>query len=44
MPAAQYRELEGRMRTHGVDTDKLRRIPQVPEQVGRLGFADPKKP
>lgn len=44
MADAQYRDLEGRMRTHGVNTDKLRRIPQVPEQVGRLGFADPKKP
>jgi apolipoprotein D and lipocalin family protein len=43
MNDAQYRDLEGRMRTHGVNTDKLRRIPQVPEQVGRLGFADPKK-
>jgi apolipoprotein D and lipocalin family protein len=44
MADAQYRELEGRMRTHGVNTDKLRRIPQVSAQVGRLGFADPKKP
>lgn len=44
MDNAQYRELEGRMRTHGVNIDKLRRIPQVREQVGRLGFADPKKP
>lgn len=41
---AQYRELEQRMRGHGVNTDKLRRIPQVREQVGRLGFADPKRP
>lgn len=41
---ARYRELEGRMRAYGVNTDKLRRIPQVREQVGRLGFADPKQP
>lgn len=38
-----YRALERRMRGHGVNTDKLRRIPQVPAQVGQLGFADPKK-
>jgi apolipoprotein D and lipocalin family protein len=44
MGAARYRDLEARLRTHGVNTDKLRRIPQVREQVGRLGFAEPKKP
>lgn len=44
MEKAQYRELESRMRKHGVDTDKLRRVPQVREQVDKLGFADPKKP
>ena len=41
---ARYRELEGRMRGHGFNTDKLRRIPQVPEQVGKLGFAPASKP
>lgn len=33
-----YLELERRIRGHGVNTDKLRRVPQVPEQEGRLGF------
>ena len=44
MDDAQYRDLEQRMAGHGVDTDKLRRVPQVRDQLGRLGFADPKKP
>lgn len=33
-----YLELERRIRGHGVNTDKLRRVAQVPEQEGRLGF------
>ncbi|MGY0612785.1 lipocalin family protein [Luteimonas sp. A501] len=33
-----YLELERRIRSHGVNTDRLRRVPQVPEQEGRLGF------
>lgn len=33
-----YLELERRIRGHGVNTDRLRRVPQVPEQEGRLGF------
>ncbi|GGJ97747.1 lipocalin family protein [Luteimonas terricola] len=33
-----YLELERRIRRHGVNTDKLRRVPQLPEQEGRLGF------
>jgi apolipoprotein D and lipocalin family protein len=33
-----YLELERRIGRHGVNTDKLRRVPQVPEQEGRLGF------
>jgi len=41
MDGVLYRDLERRMRGHGVDTDKLRRVPQVPQQVGKLGFADP---
>jgi apolipoprotein D and lipocalin family protein len=40
----QYRELEDRIAGHGVNTDKLRRVPQVREQVGELGFADPAEP
>ena len=35
---AAYLALEQRMRGHGVNTDKLRRVAQVPEQEGRLGF------
>lgn len=33
-----YLELERRIRGHGVNTDRMRRVPQVPEQEGRLGF------
>lgn len=33
-----YLELERRIGSHGVNTDKLRRVPQVPDQEGRLGF------
>lgn len=33
-----YLQLERRIRGHGVNTDKLRRVPQLPEQEGRLGF------
>jgi len=33
-----YLALERRIRRHGVNTDKLRRVPQLPEQEGRLGF------
>ena len=35
---AAYLELERRIRGHGVNTDKLRRVAQVPDQEGRLGF------
>lgn len=44
MPKEQYRELEDRIGGHGVNTDKLRRVPQVPDQVGQLGFDDPAVP
>lgn len=44
MSDTQYADLERRMRGHGVNTDKLRRVPQVPAQVGKLGFADPENP
>lgn len=44
MSAAQYEELLAKMLGHGVDTDKLMRVPQLPEQVGKPGFAAPKKP
>ena len=41
---ALYRDLLARMRGHGVDTDRLWRVPQQPGQVGKLGFAQPKDP
>lgn len=41
---AQYAELVDKMRGHGVDTGKLVRVPQLKEQVGKPGFAAPKKP
>ena len=43
MGDAQYAELVDKMRGHGVDTDKLVRVPQLAEQVGKPGFAAPKK-
>ena len=39
-----YAELLTRMHGHGVDTGKLVRVPQLKEQVGKPGFAAPKKP
>jgi len=33
-----YLELERRIGGHGVNTDKLRRVAQLPEQEARLGF------
>lgn len=41
---ALYRDLLRRLRGYGVDTDKLWRVPQRPEQVGKLGFAQPEDP
>lgn len=39
-----YLELERRIGGHGVNTDKLRRVAQVPEQEGRLGFEPALRP
>lgn len=39
-----YLELERRIGRHGVNTDKLRRVPQLPEHEGRLGFDRPAVP
>ena len=37
-----YKELATRLREeYGVNTDKLKRVPQHPEQVGKLGFEVP---
>ncbi len=44
MGDAQYAGLVDKMRGHGVDTGKLVRVPQLVEQVGKPGFAAPKKP
>jgi len=44
MDDALYADLVARMRGHGVDTAKMMRVPQVPGQVGRPGFADPASP
>ena len=44
MDEALYAELTTRMGGHGVDTGKLIRVPQLKEQVGKPGFAAPKKP
>jgi apolipoprotein D and lipocalin family protein len=44
MSDAQYAELREKMRGHGVDVSKLQRVPQLEEQVGKPGFAAPKKP
>lgn len=42
METTQYRELAARLRDeYGVNTDKLKRVPQHPEQVDRLGFEVP---
>lgn len=39
-----YAELLTRMGGHGVDVAQLVRVPQLKEQVGKPGFAAPKKP
>lgn len=42
MDNEQYRKLVAKLRDdYGVYTDKLRRVPQSPEQVGKLGFEVP---
>ena len=44
MDAALYRQLAQRLRDkYEVNTDKLKRVPQHPEQVGKLGFEVPDK-
>lgn len=42
MDKALYKELAERLRDeYGVNTDKLKRVPQHPEQVGKLGYEVP---
>ncbi|MGB3392946.1 MAG: lipocalin family protein [Stenotrophomonas sp.] len=44
MDATLYRQLALRLRDHyDVNTDKLKRVPQHPEQVGKLGFEVPNR-
>ncbi len=44
MDTTLYRELATRLREqYGVNTDKLKRVPQTRDQVGRLGFEVPKR-
>ena len=44
MDAALYRQLALRLRDrYEVNTDKLKRVPQHPSQVGRLGFEVPNR-
>jgi apolipoprotein D and lipocalin family protein len=41
MDDTTYQDLLKRLRGYGVDSDKLWRVPQTPEQVGGLGFDRP---
>lgn len=44
MSDAVYAQLLGKMRNHGVNEDKLWRIPQTADQIGKLGFDEPGDP
>lgn len=44
MDEALYQQLVMKMRDYGVNARQLVRVPQLPEQVGQPGFADPEKP
>jgi len=45
MDYKQYRELVGKLdRDYGVNVDKLKRVPQRRDQVGKLGFEVPSEP
>lgn len=44
MADAQYQDLVRRARDHGINARQLVRVPQVPEQVGKPGFGEPKGP
>lgn len=41
MDDATYQDLLRRLRDHGINSEKLWRVPQTPDQVGRLGFDRP---
>lgn len=42
MDEAQYLELRKRLAAHGIDTDKVWRVPHTAEQVGKRGYDIPK--
>ena len=42
MDDAQYLELRKRMQAHGIDTDKVWRVPHTAAEVGRRGYDIPK--
>jgi apolipoprotein D and lipocalin family protein len=44
MDDALYQQLIRKMRDHGVNARQLVREPQLPSQVGKPGFAEPKNP
>lgn len=44
MDDAQYQQLIRKMRDYGINARQLVREPQLPDQVGQTGFAEPKKP
>lgn len=39
---AQYLELRGRLKAHGVDVDRVWRVPQTAQEVGLRGYDRPK--
>lgn len=41
MSQAQYHALSERLADHGYNTDRMRRVVHLPDQVGRLGFETP---
>ena len=44
MDDTQYQDLVKRARDHGINARQLVRVPQVPAQVGKPGFGEPKGP
>lgn len=42
MDDAQYLELRARLQAHGIDTDKVWRVPHTAAQVGKRGYDIPK--
>ncbi|WFC42395.1 lipocalin family protein [Pseudoxanthomonas sp. SE1] len=44
MDDARYEELVKKARDHGINARQLVRVPQVPAQVGKPGFGEPKGP